>query len=128
VNRPFRAAPVIDDGEQLLRPLRAARTPLLDLVGPTPYAGFQSLPDSTVVHGWHYYWKATHLHELSDDLIDVITEHAFSCSSPRSYVALFNPTGTVSRVAEGDTSSAATKTPTGSARRTATPSTTGWSG
>ena len=44
------------------------RTPLLDLVGPKPYGGFQSALDSTVVHGWHYYWKSTHLPELRDDL------------------------------------------------------------
>ncbi len=93
----------IEDGEQVLRPLRACRTPLLDLVGPTPYVGFQSALDSTVVHGWNYYWKSTYLPELRDDLIDVIAEHAFSCSSPRSYVALFNPTGAVSRVAEDRT-------------------------
>ena len=72
----------MEDGEQVLRPLRASRTPLLDLVGPAPYMGFQSALDSTVVHGWNYYWKSTHLPELRDDLIDVITEHAFSCSSP----------------------------------------------
>ncbi|WP_208647167.1 FAD-binding oxidoreductase [Mesorhizobium kowhaii] len=29
----------ITDGEQVLRPLRTFRTPLLDLVGPTPYVG-----------------------------------------------------------------------------------------
>ena len=164
----------IEDGERRLRPLRTFRTPLLDLVGPAPYVGFQSALDSTVVHGWNYYWKSTHLPELRDDLIDVIVEHAFSCSSPRSYVAMFHLKGAVSRVAEGgtafgnrqashamtldgvwrpgddfgdrdtawargssppsaasakactSTSSATTKTPTGSARRTATPSTTGW--
>jgi FAD/FMN-containing dehydrogenase len=93
----------IDDGEQALRPLRACRTPRLDLVGPTPYAGFQSALDSTVVHGWNYYWKSTHLPELSDDLIAVLAEHAFSCSSPRSYVAMFHLQGAVSRVAEGGT-------------------------
>ena len=93
----------IENGEQVLRPLRASRTPLLDLVGPTPYVGLQSGLDSTVLHGWHYYWKATHLPELSDDLIDVIAEHAFSCSSPRSYVAMFHLKGAVSRVAEGGT-------------------------
>src|SRR5262249_49631170 len=49
----------MEDGEQVLRPLRASRTPLLDLVGPTPYVGFQSALDSTVVHGWNYYWKST---------------------------------------------------------------------
>ena len=93
----------IEDGEQVLRPLRASRTPLLDLVGPAPYAGFQSALDSTVPHGWNYYWKSTHLPELRDDLIDVLAGHAFSCASPRSYVAMFHLKGAVSRVAEGRT-------------------------
>src|SRR3546814_11450235 len=91
----------VEDGEQVLRPLRASRTPLLDLVGPAPYVGFQSALDSTVVHGWNYYWKSTHLPELRDGLIDVITEHTFSCSSPRSYAAMFHRKGAVSRWAEG---------------------------
>ncbi len=93
----------IEAGERILRPLRTFRTPLLDLVGRTPYVGFQGALDSTVMHGWNYYWKSTHLPELDDDLIDVLTAHAFSCSSPRSYVALFHLKGAVSRVAEGRT-------------------------
>jgi hypothetical protein len=93
----------IEDGERWLRPLRSWRTPLLDLIGPTPYTGFQSALDSTVPHGWHYYWKSTHLSDLGDDLIDVIAGHAFSCSSPRSYAALFHLKGAVSRVATGET-------------------------
>ena len=93
----------IEEGERVLRPLRATRTPLLDLIGPAQYVGLQSALDSTVVHGWNYYWKSTHLPELSDDLIDVLVEHAFSCSSPRSYVAMFHLNGAVSRVAEGAT-------------------------
>jgi hypothetical protein len=56
-----------------------------------------------VAHGWNYYWKSTHLPELRDDLIDVIAEHAFSCSSPRSYVAMFHLEGAVSRVTERET-------------------------
>ena len=93
----------IADGEQQLSPLRSFGTPLLDLVGPAPYVGFQSALDSTVVHGWNYYWKSTHLPELRDEIIDVIAEHAFSCSSPRSYVAMFHLKGAVGRVAEGGT-------------------------
>ncbi len=93
----------IEEGEQALRPLRACRAPLLDLIGPTPYAGFQGALDSTVAHGWNYYWKSTYLPELRDDLIDVLEEHAFSCSSPRSYVAMFHLEGAVGRVAEGGT-------------------------
>jgi FAD/FMN-containing dehydrogenase len=91
----------VKDGERMLRPLRTCRTPLLDLVGPAPYVGFQSALDSTVVHGWNYYWKSTYLPELSDDLIDVLTERAFSCSSP--YAAMFHMKGAVSRVADGGT-------------------------
>jgi hypothetical protein len=93
----------IQDGERVLRQLRATQTPLVDLVGPAPYVGFQGAIDSTVVHGWNYYWKSTHLPELRDDLIDVIAAHAFSCASPRSYVALFHLKGAVSRVAADKT-------------------------
>jgi hypothetical protein len=93
----------VEEGEHVLRPLRACGTPLLDLAGPTPYVGFQSAIDATVVHGWNYYWKSTHLPELRDDLIDVIVGHAFSGSSPRSYVALFHLLGAVSRVPDGAT-------------------------
>jgi hypothetical protein len=62
---------------------------LMREVGPAPYAEFQSGLDSTVIHGWNYYRKSTHLPELRDDLVDVLAEHAFSCSSPRSYAAMF---------------------------------------
>jgi FAD/FMN-containing dehydrogenase len=92
-----------EDGERAVGPLRAFKAPLLDLIGPSPYVSFQSALDSTVAHGWSYYWKSTHLPELGDDLIDVVAKHAFSCSSPRSYVAMFHLQGAVSRVAEGAT-------------------------
>jgi hypothetical protein len=82
-------AGAIEEGERVLRPLRACRTPLLDLVGPTPYVDFQSALDFTVPHGWNYYWKST------------IAGHAFSSSSPRSYVAMFHLQGAVNRVADG---------------------------
>ncbi len=93
----------VEDGEQALRPLRACGTPLHDLVGPKPYLELQSALDSTVLHGWNYYWKASHLPELSDDIIDVIAARAFSFSSPRSYTAMFHLKGAVGRIAAGRT-------------------------
>jgi hypothetical protein len=93
----------IEEAQPVLRPLRTSRTPLLDLVGPAPYVGFQGALDSTVPHGWNYYWKSTHLPELRDDLIDVLAEFAFSCSLPRSYAAMFHLKGAGSRVAQGGT-------------------------
>jgi hypothetical protein len=94
---------LIPDGERRLAPLRAFGKPLLDLVGPTPYVDFQGAVDTTVAHGWNYYWKSTYLPELREDLIDVLVDHAFSWSSPRSYAVLFHLKGAVSRVPEGYT-------------------------
>jgi len=93
----------IEEGERCLGPLRACRAPLLDGIGLAPYAGFQSALDSTVVHGWNYYWKSTHLPALSDDLVATLVEHAFASASPRSYAAMFHLKGAVSRVADGAT-------------------------
>jgi FAD/FMN-containing dehydrogenase len=92
------AGPVAD-GERAIQPLRTSRPPLLDLVGPVPYLRFQGALDSTVVHGWNYYWKSTHLPALDDDLIEVLAGHAFSGSSPRSYAVMFHLGGAVARVA-----------------------------
>jgi FAD/FMN-containing dehydrogenase len=90
------AGPVAD-GERALLALRRFGTPLVDLLGPTSYAGHQGGLDDTVPHGWHYYWKATDLTGLSDEVIDVIAEHAYRATSPRSYAAVFHLGGAVAR-------------------------------
>ncbi|HEY7222171.1 MAG TPA: FAD-binding oxidoreductase [Micromonosporaceae bacterium] len=86
-----------EDGERAVRALREFGTPLVDLVGPTRYVDHQSSLDDTVPHGWHYYWKATDLTGLSDDVIDIVAEHAYRASSPRSYAAMFHLGGAVAR-------------------------------
>ncbi|MFC5237494.1 FAD-binding oxidoreductase [Pseudonocardia zijingensis] len=88
----------VDDGERAVAELRRFGTPLVDLISPTPYVAFQSGIDSTVPHGWHYYWKGTNLAGLSDDVITVIADHAYRAGSPRSYAALFHIGGAVARV------------------------------
>jgi FAD/FMN-containing dehydrogenase len=93
----------IEEAERVLRPLRRFGAPVLDLVAPRPYVDHQSSIDSTVRHGWNYYWKSTYLPELSDDLVSVLAEHAFAASSPRSYAALFHLGGAVGRASGGDT-------------------------
>jgi hypothetical protein len=91
-------AGALEDGERPVRALRRFGTPLVDLLSPTPYAVFQGGLDDTVPHGWHYYWKATSLPELSDDVITVIADHAFDAGSPLSYAAMFHLGGSVARV------------------------------
>ena len=87
-----------EDAERAVRSLRRFGTPLVDLVGPTRYVDHQSGIDDTVPHGWHYYWKSTALAGLSDDVIDVVADHAYRARSPRSYAAIFHLGGAVARV------------------------------
>jgi hypothetical protein len=77
--------------------LRRFGTPLVDLLAPSSYVAFQGGLDDTVLHGWHYYWKATSLAGLSDDAIAVIADHAYTAGSPRSYAAMFHMGGAVAR-------------------------------
>jgi hypothetical protein len=70
----------------------------VDLVGPTPYVDHQTGIDDTVPHGWHYYWKSTDLTALSDEVIDIVAQHAYRAASPRSYAVMFHLGGTVARV------------------------------
>jgi FAD/FMN-containing dehydrogenase len=87
----------VEDGERALRALRQFGTPLVDLVRPSLYVDHQSGIDDTVPHGWHYYWKATDLTGLSDEVIDIVADHAYRATSPRSYAAMFHLGGAVAR-------------------------------
>ncbi len=88
----------VGDGERAVRPLREFGSPLVDLVGPTRYVDHQGSIDDTVPHGWHYYWKGTSLTRLTDEVVDVVAEHAYDATSPRSYAAIFHMGGAVARV------------------------------
>jgi hypothetical protein len=90
-------AGAVEDGDRVVRTLRRFGSPLADLLAPTPYVVFQGGLDDTVLHGWHYYWKATNLAGLSDEAIAVIAEHAYRAGSPRSYAAMFHMGGAVAR-------------------------------
>ena len=93
----------VEDGERAVRALRQFGTPLVDLVGPSLYIDHQGGIDDTVPHGWHYYWKATNLTGMSDDVIDIAAEHAYRATSPRSYAAMFHLGGAVARSSRDST-------------------------
>jgi hypothetical protein len=104
-------AGTVEDGERAVRALRRFGTPLVDLLGPKPYVAHQSGIDDTVPHGWHYYWKATNLAGLSDEVIAVVAQHAYAAQSPRSYAAMFHFGGAVARVPADATAYGAREVP-----------------
>ena len=77
-----------DAAERTLEPMRSFGRPLLDLVGPRPYVGWQSTLDATTPAGWHYYWKSVNLPPLEDSVIDMIVDHSSRIRSPWSYVLI----------------------------------------
>ncbi len=65
----------IDEGEEVLRPVREFGPPLVDQIAPMPYAAIQTLLDEAAPRGRHYYWKANLIEEIGDGLIDAYIPH-----------------------------------------------------
>lgn len=88
----------IEQGEQVLAPLRAFGPPIADLVQEMPYTSIQSLVDAAVPAGSRYYWKSNFVDALSSDLGKVLCEGANSAPSPLSMILLFEIKGAIKRV------------------------------
>lgn len=93
----------VDEGERVLRPLKAFGQPLLDLCARKPYLAHQSMFDPGFQHGWWYYFRSCDVAVLTDDVIDIAAEHGRRIVSPISTLALWQLGGAVSRVGEGET-------------------------
>jgi FAD/FMN-containing dehydrogenase len=92
-----------EDGERLLRPLRAFGTPLLDGIGPLPYTGQQTMLDAFYPPGLLNYWKSSFLTGLEDDAIDTMLAYCADRPTPLCHMAIEQMGGAVSRVAPEET-------------------------
>ena len=84
-------------GERLVEPLRKFGSPLADLVRAKPYYRAIS-SDAGAPAGQYYYQRASSLNEISDDVIDIITECSAARTSPASHVVLQHVHGAARRV------------------------------
>ena len=91
------------EGERVLQPLRSFGAPFLDAIQPMPLPAMQQLVDSSFPDGTYNYWKSTFLKELSDEVIDIIVEHANRARSPLSGVILEFYGGAAGRIGNADT-------------------------
>jgi FAD/FMN-containing dehydrogenase len=90
-------------GEQAVAPLRALGKPIADVVGPQPFAGWQSAFDPLLTPGARNYWKSHDFVELSDPAIEVIFQYAGHLPGPECEIFIAQIGGAMSRVAEGAT-------------------------
>jgi FAD/FMN-containing dehydrogenase len=93
----------VDEGEKALRPLKSFGSPVLDLCRPKPYLTHQSMFDPGFPHGWWYYFRACDVAELSDELIEIMSEYGRRIVSPITSVAVWQMGGAVARVGEDET-------------------------
>jgi FAD/FMN-containing dehydrogenase len=88
---------------QLIAPVTAALTPIVELVTPMPYVALQQMFDEAAPWGLYAYEKAVYLEELTDGVIDAILEHQPKKMSPLSFVPIFVLDGAYAR-ADSDAS------------------------
>jgi hypothetical protein len=88
----------IEEGERVVRPLRAFGSPLDDNIRPMSYLTLQSAPDEGFPPGRQHYWKSSYLKDLSDEAIEVLVRLVKEMPSPYSGVGLQRMHGAASRV------------------------------
>ncbi len=93
----------VEQGEQVVKPLRELAEPLIDLSGPWPWVGLQSGFDPLFPKGQFYYWKSRALNELSQEAIDEIVDFAGRRPTPITDIPIWHHGGAMSRVPETDT-------------------------
>jgi hypothetical protein len=81
-----------EEGEKVCAPIREVAQPVMDMVGPIPYAALQSMLDGGGPHGIRGYFKAEFLPDLSDEVIEKAVAHGHSRPSPTTQL-LFEPMG-----------------------------------
>jgi hypothetical protein len=93
----------IDEGEQLLSPLRTFQSPVDDGIQPLPYTVLQSALDERFPSGRLHYWKSGWLRHLSDGAIETLMKFLPLMPSSASSVGLQQMHGVASRIAPSAT-------------------------
>jgi FAD/FMN-containing dehydrogenase len=93
----------VEEGQRFLRPLKEFGSPVLDLCVPKPFLTHQAMFDPSFPAGRWYYFKSCDVGELSDDIIDITTEHSLQISSPLTTYPIWQMGGAVSRVGNDET-------------------------
>jgi FAD/FMN-containing dehydrogenase len=89
----------LEDGEEAVQPIKRFGPPMIDMLGPIPYAAQQSMLDAGFSPGMQVYWKSTFLTGLSPEVIEVIARKAEQLPTPLSNIVVEHFHGAVNRVA-----------------------------
>jgi len=93
----------LEEGDQVLTPLRTFGKPLADQIQPVTYDALIKALNALVPKGRHYFGQTQSLAGLCTETIEVLIEHAQQFSSPFSFISLHHFHGAASRVAASET-------------------------
>ena len=93
----------VEEGEEVVRPLKAFGSPVLDLCLPKPYLANQAMFDPSFEPGWWYYVRSCDVADLNDGIIDIMVEHGHRIRSPITTVGFWQMGGAVTRTGQEET-------------------------
>jgi FAD/FMN-containing dehydrogenase len=85
-------------GEKAAAPFKAIGKPIADVVGPAPFAAWQTAFDPLLAPGERNYWKSHDFIELSDGLIDTLLDAVGKLPSPQCEVFMGHLGGAINRI------------------------------
>jgi FAD binding domain/Berberine and berberine like len=88
----------LEQGEAAFRSIKAFGPPVMDLMGPLPYAALNGMIDPAFPKAARNYWKAQFLADLSDEAIRTLIAGFQECPSPMSHLIIEHFHGAASRV------------------------------
>jgi hypothetical protein len=91
-----------EEGEKVIAPIREVAQPVMDMVGPMPYAALQGMLDGGGPKGIRAYMKAEFMPELTDDAIAELVQHGGDRPSPTTQLLLEPLGGAIAKVSDDD--------------------------
>ena len=88
----------VEAGATAVQPIKSFGPPIMDVMGPLPYATLNSMLDGSYPKGALNYWKSSFLSGLSDAAIDTMIDCFARCPSAASSLMLEHFHGEVCRV------------------------------
>ena len=95
----------------LVARIRQGLPPLFDIVTPMPYVALQQLLDEAHAWGVYCYDKSAYVENLSDEVIELVTERVPAKSSPMSALLFYRLDGAYSTIADAETAFGGGRTP-----------------
>jgi len=93
----------MQEGEKVLKPLRALGRPIADVISPHRFTDWQAAFDPLLTPGARNYWKSHDFSDLPDEAIKLIVDAVRTLPSPECEVFIAHVGGAMARVAPSAT-------------------------